>query len=94
MATVQGIVAWITAIVSADKAYLYYDADCDGKGGSHPQWVASIVKPNLTRWVDLDDDGKCLKGGGHVDLEMVPDFLGGGSYDSGIYSHRKLRLDT
>eukprot|EP00729_Bicosta_minor_P028101 gene28101-biopygen13660 len=80
MATVQGIFEWVAAIVSVDKTYLYYDADCDGKGGSHPQWVASIVKPDPSRLSDLDGDGKCLKGGENVDLGLL------GSYDWGIYS--------
>jgi hypothetical protein len=47
--------------------YLYYDANCDGKTGEahsqygHPQWMVSQTKPDLTRSIDLDNDGKCMR---------------------------------
>ena len=50
-------------------AYVFYDANCDGKTGSdhseehgHPQWIFSPWnKPDPTRLVDLDGTGKCLR---------------------------------
>eukprot|EP00729_Bicosta_minor_P030227 gene30227-biopygen24645 len=69
----------IPSLFGYDKAYLYYDSNCDGKGGSHPQWVASIVEPDPTRPYDLDNDGKCLYGGGSANLGIT-------SFDGGSYS--------
>jgi hypothetical protein len=45
--------------------YLYYDANCNGKGGAphaqphHPQWIYSDLKPSTKLLCDLDGDGKC-----------------------------------
>ena len=57
--------------------YLYYDADCDGKGGGHPQWGTYYEPPDVTRSYDLDSNGKCVKGGGY-----------GFKGDGGMYSAR------
>lgn len=65
------------------KVYLYYDADCDGKGGGHPQWGAYPNKPDVTRLYDLDNNGKCLKGWDGFSLSNV---FGGKNHDAGSYS--------
>ena len=47
-------------------AYLYYDRDCDGKGGnsknSYPQWTSSDIKPITTKLEDVGGKG-CLGDG-------------------------------
>jgi hypothetical protein len=39
--------------------YLFYDADCDGKGKHPPRWIINDSKPNTTAHHDLDGDGDC-----------------------------------
>lgn len=40
--------------------YLYYDADCDGKGTIGAGWVFGGSRPSTTRDSDLDEDGACV----------------------------------
>ena len=57
---IPGIGSWLERW---SPVYLYYDADCDGKGGGHPQWGTYYEPPDVTRSYDLDSNGKCVKGG-------------------------------
>jgi len=63
---------WYSADVTflglkADVAYIFYDANCDGKVGKpyaahgHPQWIMSRKKPLTDRLVDVDGTGKCVR---------------------------------
>jgi hypothetical protein len=51
--------------IAGKDAFLYYDANCDGKtGASHsakgwPQWIVSEVRPSTTKGFDLNSDGSC-----------------------------------
>ena len=64
------------------KVYLYYDSNCDGKGGSHPQWGTYYEPPSETRSYDLDNNGKCIKGG-QGGFTVIPF---GTTPDAGMYS--------
>lgn len=53
--------------------YLYFDKDCDGKGGASARWIFDSSKPNITAASDLDGDGKCGSYSGRIDsISLLP----------------------
>lgn len=52
--------------------YLYFDKDCNGKGGAPAGWIFDGSEPSITAASDLDGDGDCAFNGYLTSGSLLP----------------------